>query len=97
MNGPTNQRVRAGRPELVGLVDPSKSAQCAFSALNQMQSYDSEVQAAAAGLMFLAVCRRLRLHPGTVLATAGNVLERTEQDVVELRALRQYMQEELLE
>jgi hypothetical protein len=97
MSRPTNPKIRKARPELLGLIEPAEAARAAYACLNQLQSYDAEAQVAGAALVFLAACRRLKVHPGTVLDVASNVVSRTEKHVVELRALRAYMEEELVE
>jgi hypothetical protein len=93
-NRPVEQKVR---PELLGLVDPARAAQVAFSLIDRLQNHDAELQVAATALVFLATCKRLKAHPGTVMTTAGNIVKRCEADVVELRALRQYLQEEIID
>lgn len=85
-------------------ISPQRAAQVAFRAVDAVQDLSPEDQQAGISLLFLMLCRRLRLTPREVseaLEMAGRRLEDGLRPSADdkpgdtIRALRMYLREEM--
>lgn len=71
------------------------AGQAAFAALSNLQIFPPEQRVAGAALLFVALCRRFRVHPGNALNIAGNISREMTGRSAELGAMSDYLKHEL--
>lgn len=76
-------------------VDPKLTGQAALAAIQSVEARTAEQQVAGLAVAFAAICRKYRIHPGTALTVANNVVERAVGKLPALRAAIQYVNQEL--
>lgn len=84
-------------PSILAIQDPARVGQTAMHILNVIQhTRRPELQACAMAVAFVALCRKLRVHPGDVMQAANNILNGDQRFYLEIRALQDYIEGEIV-
>jgi hypothetical protein len=76
-------------------VNAKDAAMAGMAVITKLQDYIPEVQVLALALTFREVCESVGLHAGTALTAAGRISEMESQTSPELRALADYIKNEV--
>lgn len=75
---------------------PKRVSVAAMRVLNAIQDEQPDVQLAAAAALFLILCSRTDIHPGTALACAGNIIRSARRyDKGTFKGVSDYIDNEL--
>lgn len=74
---------------------PRRAGKAAMHVLTAVQNLTPEEQLAAIAVSFHTLIDKWRAHPGTILQTARNMMERARGERPELRAVQNYVKHEL--
>jgi hypothetical protein len=81
--------------DTLAAVSAAKVGPAAMSLVDAMQRFRPEEQAAGFAVSFLILCKKLRVHPGTVLSVAERIIEVEGKKIPEIRAALAYIENEI--
>jgi hypothetical protein len=76
-------------------VNPKVVGPASMAVIDRIQSLQPEVQAAALGMAFVLLCRKLRVHAGDVLGVSRNLINHASQWCPEIKAAELYVENEI--
>jgi hypothetical protein len=80
----------------LALVSGKRVGPAAMHVVDKLQGFTPEEQVAGFGLAFLLTCKKVGIYPGNVLSVCSRMLEDYKIAFPEVRALRDYIENEVL-
>lgn len=80
---------------LIGTLSARRAGPAAMAVINGLQHHRPEEQAVGLALAFILIAAKKGFHIGTALATANNILDSDSTHWAEIKAVRQYVENEL--
>lgn len=81
-------------PAMLAQVHPSVVGPASMQCIDALQYHPTNAQIVSTAFLFLLMCRKYKLHPGSVLGVATNLLNNDQDWSVEMKACHGYMKDE---
>lgn len=81
-------------PAMLALVPAKTVGPAAMQCIDALQRHETNAQIVSTAFLFLMMCKKYQIHPGTVLGVATNLLNNSDDWTVELKAVQGYIKDE---